>query len=118
VARWSKTTKQRKPDPYHVAYKAICAACGDTASVGPDGEPLYTIHRDGFGEGPDVPLCAECGADELPDCPTIWAMIAERQGKCAECGGQVIGGNDCRYCTACGADAPLLAEVARVEGKP
>ena len=70
--------KLRKTDPCHVAYDATCAACGDAASVGTDREPLYTIHRDGFGEGPEVPLCAECGADELPDCPTLWAMIAGR----------------------------------------
>jgi hypothetical protein len=58
---------------------AECAACGKPAALKASGEPLHTIHRDGFSVGPDVALCEDCGAHELPDCPTLWAMISERR---------------------------------------
>lgn len=50
-----------------------CAACGQPSS-GND-----TIHRDGFDEGPEVPLCAECGDLPMPTCEEVWAMIAARR---------------------------------------
>jgi hypothetical protein len=56
-----------------------CAACGSPAALKEDGEPRYTIHRDGFSVGPEVPLCEDCGGHELPDCPTLWDMIAARR---------------------------------------
>lgn len=49
-----------------------CVACG-TPCVG-----AFSIHRDGFGVGPEVPLCRGCGAHELPTCETLWKWIAER----------------------------------------
>lgn len=49
-----------------------CAYCGAIVA----GEPEYTIHRDGFGDGPEVPLCQRCGANEEPSCSDIWRRIA------------------------------------------
>lgn len=49
-----------------------CAACGERA----EGE--YSIHRDGFGVGPEVPLCNACGREETPTCDDLWRRIAKR----------------------------------------
>ena len=49
-----------------------CAACGL------ESEREHSIHRDGFGEGPEVWLCNGCGRDKYPTCPILWAWIAER----------------------------------------
>lgn len=50
-----------------------CAACGDHA------QGNASIHRDGFGEGPEVELCDACGMAELPTCEELWKQIAERR---------------------------------------
>lgn len=57
-----------------MAEKTECAACG-TEIVG---EVKSTIHRDGFCEGPEVPLCESCGGHELPTCQDLWAAIRVR----------------------------------------
>lgn len=36
----------------------------------------YSIHRDDFGEGPEVPLCVECAEDGTITCEMIWDRIA------------------------------------------
>jgi len=46
-----------------------CAFCRAPA------EGNYSVHRDGFGEGPEVDLCDACGADPEPTLETIWARI-------------------------------------------
>jgi hypothetical protein len=51
-----------------------CAACGQ-----PPGRA--TIHRDGFGEGPEVPLCSDCGDHETPSCEELWRRIADRRSR-------------------------------------
>ncbi len=51
----------------------ICAACGKPA------QGNYSIHRDGFFDGPEVPLCDDCGKDEKPSCEILWGAIAARQ---------------------------------------
>lgn len=57
----------------------ICAFCGEPTN----GED-YSIHRDGFGVGPEVPLCRTCGASEFPTCADIWSKIAQpADGECA-----------------------------------
>lgn len=55
-----------------VAILRPCAACGK-----PSGR--FAIHRDGFGEGPEVPLCEACGGHETPTCEELWERIAERR---------------------------------------
>lgn len=50
-----------------------CAACGCEA------EGQYSVHRDGFGRGPEVPLCNACGDGERPTLEEIWAAIARRR---------------------------------------
>ena len=40
------------------------------------GEVHFAIHRDGFGVGPEVPLCVECGSHLTPTCEDIWSKIA------------------------------------------
>jgi hypothetical protein len=54
---------------------ATCAACG--AAI--EGKVRHAIHRDGFGEGPEVPLCEPCGAHPTPTCEELWRRIAERR---------------------------------------
>jgi hypothetical protein len=49
-----------------------CAACGNPS------EGKRSIHRDGFGEGPEVWLCNACGMHETPTLEELWARIAER----------------------------------------
>lgn len=51
-----------------------CAACGKSY----EGESGYAIHRDGFGKGPEVPLCVWCGSEEHPTEAKLWQMIAAR----------------------------------------
>lgn len=48
-----------------------CVYCGHPA------EGNFTIHRDGFGVGPEVPLCDACGGAETPSCADIWDAIAQ-----------------------------------------
>lgn len=50
-----------------------CAACGALA------EGNFSIHRDGFMVGPDVPLCDACGGHLLPTCDDLWEQIARRR---------------------------------------
>lgn len=51
---------------------AICAYC--------EGFVLdrvnYSIHRDDFSIGPEVPLCDWCGAPDGPTCSQIWDKIS------------------------------------------
>jgi hypothetical protein len=49
----------------------VCAFCGDPA------EGNYAIHRDGFGIGPEVDLCDECGQYPKPTCEDIWEEISQ-----------------------------------------
>lgn len=56
-----------------------CAACG----AGSNGK--RAIHRDGFGEGPEVWLCKPCGYYEQPSCEMLWARIAGRMPLDAAC---------------------------------
>jgi hypothetical protein len=48
-----------------------CAYCGEPA----EGE--YSIHRDGFGIGPEVDLCNEHGSKPTPTCEEIWERISQ-----------------------------------------
>ncbi len=54
------------------AHDTICAYCD--API--EGEPRYRIHRDGPGEGPEVPLWDAQGAHEEPSLRRIWDRIA------------------------------------------
>lgn len=47
-----------------------CVYCGLPA----DGN--FSIHRDGFGVGPEVPLCDACGGHEEPTLMEIWERIS------------------------------------------
>lgn len=49
-----------------------CAFCGAETVPG-----YASIHRDGFGVGPEVTLCAACGLHETPTCEEIWDRIAQ-----------------------------------------
>jgi hypothetical protein len=49
-----------------------CAYCGGPA------EGNYSIHRDGFGEGPEVDLCDAHGGQPEPGLGEVWERIAER----------------------------------------
>lgn len=50
----------------------LCAFCGGAVSSD------YGIHRDGLGEGPELPLCTDCGSHEKPTCEEIWARISTK----------------------------------------
>lgn len=59
-----------------------CAYCGAPS------EGNFSIHRDGFCEGPEVWLCDAHGGGELPSCPRIWAVIEQNMlPDTAYCGG-------------------------------
>lgn len=47
-----------------------CAFCGQPA------EGNFSIHRDGFAEGPEVELCNKCGGGQRPTCVEIWEAIS------------------------------------------
>jgi hypothetical protein len=49
-----------------------CAYCGTW--TGHDAE--YVIHRDGYEQGPEVPLCSTCGCANGPSCTEIWNRIS------------------------------------------
>lgn len=49
-----------------------CVYCDKVAGT------RFAIHRDGFGEGPDVPLCDACGEDDAITCEMIWVRVAEK----------------------------------------
>lgn len=49
----------------------LCAYCGRPA----DGN--FTIHRDGYGVGPEVDLCDWCGMYPAPSCEEMWDLIAQ-----------------------------------------
>ena len=48
----------------------LCAYCGKPA------EGNYSVHRDGFGQGPEVELCDRCGGSKEPTLSTIWDKIS------------------------------------------
>jgi hypothetical protein len=49
-----------------------CAHCGKHVPL-----DYATVHRDGFSLGPEVVLCATCGADDGPSAEEIWYRIAQ-----------------------------------------
>lgn len=74
----SRLTKVRRRDLcndcIYAETSSECACCGrDARGSG------CAIHRDGFCEGPEVPLCEDCGGHELPTCEEIWSRIAARK---------------------------------------
>jgi hypothetical protein len=70
--------KQYKPAQGPAKSLSDCSFCGKPA------EGNYAIHRDGFGEGPEVPLCDRCGGRPWPTESTIWAKIGQAE-HCIEC---------------------------------
>lgn len=41
-------------------------------------EGNFSVHRDGFSVGPEVPLCDACGSGSTPTLSDIWTKIAQR----------------------------------------
>jgi hypothetical protein len=48
-----------------------CVYCGG------ESQGRFSIHRDGFGIGPEVPLCDSCGEGDDLTCADIWERIAQ-----------------------------------------
>ncbi len=48
----------------------VCAYCGAPS------EGNFSVHRDGFFKGPEVPLCDACGKDPKPTLEEIWKRIS------------------------------------------
>ena len=48
-----------------------CAYCGQPALGN------YSVHRDGFDQGPEVDLCDACGAYDTPTLADIWDRISQ-----------------------------------------
>lgn len=69
--------------------KLFCAFC-DAPATGD-----YAIHRDGFGEGPEVNLCDRCGSNDEPTERDIWAKIGQA-ATCIQCDEEIRSG-DARY---------------------
>ena len=65
-----------------------CAYCGELA--GP-----YTVHRDAFAEGPEVPLCHACATGDEPSMADIWARIG-RSDTCVNCQEEIRPGDERR----------------------
>lgn len=65
----------RSPEgPHHddlEVAEGFCCYCQEEAEGG------YSIHRDGLGEGPELPLCNACGSNETPTCEEIWEKLAK-----------------------------------------
>ena len=57
-----------------------CACCGLPS------EGNFEIHRDGWGIGPEVSLCDDCGGRAYPTCDEIWAAIADQRPSGGEAG--------------------------------
>jgi hypothetical protein len=56
----------------------LCRACGSTcAYCGAAATGADSIHRDGFGLGPEVVLCDPCGTGRLPSAEQIWYKVAK-----------------------------------------
>ncbi len=51
----------------------ICVYCKSPA------QGRFSVHRDDFCEGPEVPLCDACGGDEEPTLEEIWNRISTTQ---------------------------------------
>ena len=63
--------KEAKMMTTNAPLPGTCAFCDEPA------EGNYAVHRDGFGEGPEVDLCNACGSKTTPTLETIWARIAQ-----------------------------------------
>lgn len=63
------TTETHSIIPYY------CAFCGSHIP----GTPRFSIHRDGLGIGPEVPLCSGCGAHPEPTAEEIWERISQAE---------------------------------------
>jgi hypothetical protein len=49
-----------------------CCYCGGPV------QDNYSIHRDGFDEGPEIELCDACAEDDAITCEMIWARTRVR----------------------------------------
>lgn len=54
---------------------SACPACGAAIK----GRAHFGIHRDGFGQGPQVSICDACGGNEAITCEDLWAAIKVRR---------------------------------------
>jgi hypothetical protein len=50
---------------------------GPCVYCGAESQGNYSIHRDGMGIGPEVPLCDACGRAPSPSLGAIWGRIAQ-----------------------------------------
>lgn len=78
------TTMDKKEERFALAVERrmkgeTCSYCMQPA------EGNYSIHRDGFGEGPEVPLCDACGEGAWPTEEEIWSTIGQAE-RCIHCG--------------------------------
>lgn len=64
-----------------------CSFCGKLA------QGNYSIHRDAFGVGPEVPLCDNCGGKEEPAEVIIWAKIGQSD-ECIQCEEEIRSGDE------------------------
>lgn len=63
-----------------------CAYCGQPS------EGQYSIHRDGYSLGPEVPLCDACGQGDSPSLTQIWARIGQSD-VCESCDEEIRSGD-------------------------
>ncbi len=64
MSKDARTMTTNAPEP------GTCAYCQKPA------QGNYSVHRDAFGEGPEVDLCDECGGNpEQPTLQEIWTRI-------------------------------------------
>jgi hypothetical protein len=58
----------------------FCVYCNGCIEPTGGGGPEYTIHRDGVGTGPELPLCVACGAYIYPHLEQIWRHVVAHHG--------------------------------------
>ena len=75
VAQSIKSADEKTSCVKKTRQKLQCSFCGNYLC----GEVQYSIHRDGFDNGPEVPLCVDCGAHATPTLDEIWARISQEK---------------------------------------
>lgn len=71
---------QYEEDPDPEIQGKPCTYCGKEC------EGHFSVHRDGFGMGPEIPLCDACGGSpsSVLSLETIWDKIAQRPCRTCE----------------------------------
>lgn len=62
-------------------YAWLCPSCAkycQFCQIPMEGMEGYALHRDGFSDGPELPLCRQCHDDDSITCEDVWMNGAKR----------------------------------------